>query len=340
MIDLRSDTLTKPSHAMLEAMFSAQVGDDVFGEDPSVIGLETMVADMFGMEAALFCTSGTQTNQLAIMAQTSPGQEVICDQYAHIFKYEGGGMASNSHVSARLVNGDRGRLNAAQIKEFINNPADIHQPVTAMIAVENTMNKGGGAIYNFQDLIDLKQVCLENKLVFHLDGARLFNALVETSHTPKDYGQLFNSISICLSKGLGAPVGSLLLGSKELISKARRIRKRLGGGWRQAGYLAQAGIFALTNNIERLREDHAHAKQIGEVFESQAYIKSVYPVETNIVIIELVKEVDANAYLQKLKENGILAVGFGPQLIRFVTHLDFTQDHLQAFLNSIKTIKI
>jgi threonine aldolase len=340
MIDLRSDTVTKPSQAMLEAMFSAQVGDDVFGEDPSVIALETMAAEMFGMEAALFCTSGTQTNQLAIMAQTSPGQEVICDQYAHIFKYEGGGMASNSHVSARLVHGNRGRLNAVQIKEFVNNPADIHQPITAMIALENTMNKGGGAIYNFQDLVALKQVCLENKLVFHLDGARLFNALVETSQTPKDYGQLFDSISICLSKGLGAPVGSLLLGSKELISKARRIRKRLGGGWRQAGYLAQAGIFALTNNIERLREDHANAKEIGKVFESQSLIKSVYPVETNIVIIELLPEVDAAAFLQKLKENNILAVGFGPQLIRFVTHLDFTKEHLQAFLNIIKTIKI
>jgi threonine aldolase len=339
MIDLRSDTLTKPSPAMLEAMFSAQVGDDVFGEDPSVIALESMAAAMFGMEAALFCTSGTQTNQLAIMAQTIPGQEVICDQYAHIFKYEGGGMASNANVSARLVNGDRGRLHAAQVKDFINNPADIHQPITAMIAVENTMNKGGGAIYDFQDLVALKQVCLQHNLVFHLDGARLFNALVETSQSPMDYGQLFDSISICLSKGLGAPVGSLLLGSKDLIMKARRIRKRLGGGWRQAGYLAQAGIFALKNNIERLREDHANARQIGEAFASQSYIKSVYPVETNIVIIELKSEIDSTVFLQKLKDNGILAVGFGPQLIRFVTHLDFTQEHLQAFLNTIKTLK-
>jgi threonine aldolase len=340
MIDLRSDTLTKPSPAMLEAMFSAQVGDDVFGEDPSVISLEKMAADMFGTEAALFCTSGTQTNQLAIMAQTSPGQEVICDQYAHIYKYEGGGMASNSQVSARLVQGNRGRLNAAQIKDFINNPADIHQPITAMIAVENTMNKGGGAIYDFQDLLELKQICVEHKLVFHLDGARLFNALVETSQTPKDFGKLFDSISICLSKGLGAPVGSLLLGSKELIIKARRIRKRLGGGWRQAGYLAQAGIFALTNNIERLREDHDNAKQIGDIFTTQPYINSVLPVETNIVIIELKPEVDSAVFLNKLKENGILGVSFGPQLIRFVTHLDFTKEHLQAFLNIIKTFQI
>jgi threonine aldolase len=295
---------------------------------------------MFGMEAALFCTSGTQTNQLAIMAQTSPGQEVICDQYAHIFKYEGGGMASNSHVSARLVAGDRGRLKAEKILEYINNPADIHQPISAMISVENTMNKGGGAIYDFQDLIDLKEVCVKHDLIFHLDGARLFNALIETPQSPKDYGKLFDSISICLSKGLGAPVGSVLLGSKDLISKARRIRKRLGGGWRQVGYLAQAGIFALTNNIERLKEDHANAKQIGEIFISKPYIKSVFPVQTNIVIIELKPEINAVDFLNKLKENHILGVSFGPQLIRFVTHLDFTQEHLQAFLNTIKTFQI
>ncbi len=339
MIELRSDTLTKPCPAMLDAMFSARVGDDVFGEDLSVIELESYAAGLFGKEAALFCTSGTLTNQLAIMAQTSPGDEVICDENAHIFRYEGGGMATNAQVSARLLKGDKGRLNANQILPFIN-PDDVHQAVTRIVAVENTMNKGGGAVYNFQDLVDIQKICKENGLIYHLDGARLFNALVAQNETTLAHGALFDSISICLSKGLGAPVGSLLLGSKELISKARRIRKRMGGGWRQAGYLAEAGLYALKNNIPRLATDHVHAKEIGEMLAHIPYIKNVYPIETNIVIFELDSHVNPQKYLRKLEENGIFAVSFGNQLIRFVTHLDFSKEDLDSLLQILPKIQL
>ena len=263
MIDLRSDTVTRPTPEMLQAMFSASVGDDVLKDDPTVNALEEKIATLFGMEAAIFCPSGTMSNQIAIKVHTRPGDEVICHKLSHVYYYEGGGIAFNSGSSVCLLEGDHGRITAEDVEAHIN-PDDIHRPQTRLISVENTMNKGGGAIYDFNELKKIGDVCKRHGLGYHLDGARLFNALVETKESPKQYGELFDSISICLSKGLGAPVGSLLLGSKAFIKQASRMRKVMGGGMRQSGFLAAAGIYALDNNIERLKEDHLRARLIGE----------------------------------------------------------------------------
>lgn len=336
IIDLRSDTVTKPTTEMLEKMFNAQVGDDVFGDDPTVKELEKKAANMFGMEDALFCTSGTLSNQIAIKAHTRPGDEVICDQLSHIYLYEGGSIAQNSLCSVKLLNGDRGRISAEQVANAINNPEDIHLPLSRLVSLENTMNKGGGCYYDWNEIQEIKNVCETNQLGLHLDGARLFNALVETNETPQQFGETFDSISICLSKGLGCPVGSILLGKKDFIKKSRRIRKAMGGGWRQAGYLAAAGIFALDNNINRLKEDHNRAKQIGEILENLPYIQNIFPIETNIVIFELPNSILASTYVSKLAAEGILAVTFGKHLVRFVTHLDFTDTHLDYFRKTIK----
>jgi threonine aldolase len=327
-IDLRSDTVTKPTREMLEAIMSAEVGDDVFGDDPTVQVLEEKAAAIFGVEATLFCVSGTMSNQLAIRSQCLPGSEVICDVLSHVYVYEGGGIALNAFSSVKTLTGDRGRLSSQQVAGAINNPNDIHQPVTKIVSLENTVNKGGGSIYNFNEILEIKKICEKNELMFHLDGARLFNALVETNESPKDYGKVFDSISICLSKGLGCPVGSLLLGSTDLINKSRRFRKVMGGGWRQAGYLAAAGIYALDNNIERLKDDHRRAKEIGKILSAKSFIKNIYPIETNIVIFELPEEMLADDFVTKMAEKGVLCVTFGKHLVRFVTHLDFTDEQL------------
>lgn len=329
-IELRSDTFTKPTPAMLEAMFSAEVGDDVFEDDPTVIALEQKTAKMFGYEAGLFCTSGTMTNQIAINVHVKQGDEVICDALSHIYLYEGGGISANSMASVNLLQGDRGRLTASQIKEVIQ-PDNIHHPISALISLENTVNKGGGAYYKLTDIQDIKKLCIENNIPLHLDGARIFNALVETQESPLEYGKLFDSISVCLSKGLGTPIGSVLLGTKDFIKKARRVRKRLGGGWRQAGYLAAAGIYALDNNIERLKEDHARARIIGETMAKLPEVEEILPVDTNIVIFRLNDKILPSDYVQLLNEKGIRAATFGKHLVRFVTHLDFRDEHLEAF---------
>ncbi len=331
IIDLRSDTITRPSAAMLQTMTAAKVGDDVFGDDPTVNALEQKAADMFGMEAALFCPSGTMTNQLAIRVHCQPGSEVICDRLSHIYLYEGGGIALNAFSSAKTPDGDLGRLNAEQVQEAINNAEDIHQPVTRLVSLENTVNKGGGSIYDFNEIRNIKQVCTDNNLVLHLDGARLFNAIVETNETPRDYGEVFDSVSICLSKGLGCPVGSLLLGTRQVIKQARRFRKAMGGGWRQAGFLAAAGIYALDHNIDRLSEDHRRAKAIGQILSKKSFVKSVYPITTNIVIFELPGDMLAKDFVAAMAGKGIHCVTFGRHLVRFVTHLDFTDDQLAAF---------
>ena len=263
IIDFRSDTVTKPTPGMLQAMITAKVGDDVFGEDPSINELEQMSAAMFGMESGLFCPSGTMTNQIAIKCHTQSGDEVICDESAHVYQYEGGGIAFNSGASVKLLYGDRGRMNADQIKAAINQDDD-HKAHTSLVCIENTSNRGGGSCYDLNEIKKIKQVCRENDLALHLDGARLWNAMVAKNETPKQYGGTFDSISICLSKGLGCPVGSVLLGKKDFIKKARRIRKVFGGAMRQGGIIAAAGIYALKNNIERLKQDHDHAKQIGD----------------------------------------------------------------------------
>ncbi|RVU26882.1 aminotransferase class I/II-fold pyridoxal phosphate-dependent enzyme [Sandaracinomonas limnophila] len=334
-IELRSDTFTLPTPAMKQAMFDAPLGDDVFNEDPTVKALEQKVANLFGMEAALFATSGTMTNQIAIAAHIGKGQEVICDAMSHIYFYEGGGIMANAGASVKLLKGDLGRISVTQIKEAIS-PDDIHFCESALVSLENSMNKGGGSVYSTESLNEISSFCKANKLPLHLDGARVFNAMVATGQTPLQYGQWFDSISVCLSKGLGAPIGSVLLGTEAFIKKAKRVRKRFGGGWRQAGLLAAAGIYALDNQVDRLKEDHRRAQKIGEYCKDLSWIKNVLPVDTNIVIVELRGDLLAPQVVNDLKNKGILCNAFGNHSLRFVTHLDFTDQHLQEFMDILK----
>ncbi len=335
MIELRSDTFTKPTKQMLEAMMAAEVGDDVFGDDPTVNKLEEKMAHIFGMEAAVFCPSGTMANQIGIRVHTQPQDEVICDKHSHVYLYEGGGMASNSGVTPALLDGDRGRITAAQVADAIK-PDDVHAPVSRLVSLENTMNKGGGSCYGFNEIRKIKNLCDDKGLALHLDGARLYNALAETKETPAQYGKVFDTISICLSKGLGAPIGSVLLGSNVLIKKARRVRKVFGGGMRQAGYLAAAGIFALENNVERLKEDHQRAKALGDALLKAGFVSNVMPIDTNIVIFSVD---DVQKRLAQLKAKGIQAVPFGSDQIRFVTHLDFTDEMLEQAIEVITSLQ-
>ena len=326
-LDLRSDTLTKPSIGMREAMYAAPLGDDVFGEDPTVNALEEKIATLFGKEAALFCPSGTMTNQIAIRLHTGPQKEVICHQHSHIYLYEGGGIMANSLASVKLLTGDLGKITASQVAESIN-PDDVHAPETTLVSLENTMNKGGGSIYTLDEVRPIQALCQEKGLKLHLDGARLFNALVETGDAPAAWGNLFDTISICLSKGLGCPIGSVLLGSKVDIKRARKVRKVFGGGMRQAGFLAAAGIYALDHQVARLKEDHRRARTLGEFLMKAPHVVEVLPVATNIVIARL-EGISPEAYLQALSSRGIKGVKFGKDLVRFVTHLDFGDDHLE-----------
>jgi threonine aldolase len=337
IVDLRSDTVTKPSKAMMDAMMSAEVGDDVFNEDPTVIMLEEKLAKMFGHEAGLFCPSGTMTNQIAINVHTKPGDEVICDVNSHIYNYEGGGLAKNSGVQAKLLVGDRGRLKLDQVKDNINASYD-WLTRTNLVALENTVNKAGGSYYTLNDIKDISDFCRSNHIKIHLDGARIFNALIETKESAKEHGALFDSVSICLSKGLGTPSGSVLLGNKEFIRQSRRVRKVFGGGMRQIGIFAAAGIYALDHNIERLAEDHKRAKQIGESLKSFTYVKAVLPVDTNIVIFDLKEGISAEQFISKAAENNIKVAAFGKQTIRMVTHLDFTDDMMELLIASLKKI--
>ena len=327
MIDLRSDTVTKPSAGMLKAMMAADVGDDVFSEDSTVNRLESRLAGMFGLEAGIFCPSGTMTNQIAINVHTRPGDEVICDRLSHVYHYEGGGIARNSGVSVRLLAGDRGRFTAANVVQNIN-PDDFHYPVTRLVVAENTCNKGGGSCWDYSMLREISQVCADNNLKIHLDGARIFNALIATGQQAAEYGKIFDSISICFSKGLGAPVGSVLLGNRKFIDSARRVRKVFGGGMRQAGYLAAAAIYALDNNIKRIIEDHRRALKLGEILKSVSYVREVLPVDTNIVIFKVDEKISEELIVNKLAENDILAIDMDRQTIRLVTHLDFDDSML------------
>lgn len=337
MIDLRSDTVTKPTSEMMEAMMKAKVGDDVFGEDPTVNELEAIAAELFGMEAGLFCPSGTMTNQIAIKVHTQPGDEVICDKLSHIYQYEGGGIAFNSGCSVKLLDGDRGRITAEQVLEGINANQD-YKAATSLVALENTTNRGGGSCYEFADILAIKEVCEEHKLGFHLDGARIFNAIVAKNETPKQYGEAFDSISVCLSKGLGTPVGSVLLGKTAFIKKARRVRKVFGGGMRQAGFLAAAGIYALENNIKRLGEDHLHAKQIAEALRQADYSGEILPVETNIVIAEIKGRLNPATFVEKMKEEGILVMNISSSQIRMVLHLDVKKEMVDKVISAIKAL--
>jgi threonine aldolase len=339
LIDLRSDTVTKPSPEMLQAMLSARVGDDVFGEDPTVKELEEKCAAIFGMDHGVFCPSGTMTNQIGINILTNPYEEVICYEGSHIYKYEGGGVAGNSGLSFKLLKASKGKLAVRDIEENINSE-DIHFPNTTLVAIENTVNKAGGSCYTLDEIRAIAELCKKEHLKLHLDGARLFNALVKTGDDPNEYGKYFDTISICLSKGLGAPVGSVLLCKNDYARKARRIRKVFGGGMRQAGYLAAAGIYALDNNIERMREDHRRAKRLGEELENLSFVEEVYPVETNIVIFKLSNGQTAAEFLEKLKAKNILAVPFGKHEVRFVTHLDFNEEMLGRAIKVLNSLAL
>ena len=337
-IDLRSDTVTKPTEEMLETMLNAEVGDDVLGEDPTVDLLERKVAKMFAKEAALYCPSGTMTNQIAIKVHTQPGDEVICHRLSHIYVYEGGGIAVNSGASVRLVDGNRGRFRAQDVLDNLNPEHDVHFPRTTVVGIENTCNKGGGCCWDLNEIKKVSRVCHENNLKLHLDGARIFNALAVTGESPQDHGKQFDSISICLSKGLGAPVGSVLLGATGFILRARRVRKFLGGGMRQAGYMAAAGIYALENNIDRLSEDHDRAKRIEDILKSLPYVKEVIPVETNIVQFRLTQGFTDKVMIEKLATKGIRASIVDSGLLRFVTHLQFTDDMIDKLENTLRSM--
>lgn len=324
-INLVSDTVTKPTQEMLRYMFQAQVGDDVYKQDPTVNALESMVASIFGMESAMFFPSGTMANQTAIKLLTQPGEQLIADKWAHVFNYEGGGVSFNSGVSCCLLDGERGMITAEQVAGAINNPEFYHSPMTSLVCVENTTNKGGGACYEMEELKKIKQVCDANNLKFHLDGARIWNALVHKKENPQDYGKIFDTISVCLSKGLGAPIGSVLVSDKATIDRAFRVRKIFGGGMRQAGYLAAAGIYALQNNINRLVDDHRRAKELGAVLQKLPWVEKVEPIETNIIIFVLKKGVSENLLIEKLKQKSIYISSMGQGKLRIVTHLDYKE---------------
>ena len=339
-IDLRSDTVTRPSAGMLQAMFEAEVGDDVFEEDPTVIALEEKSAKLFGMEAGMFVPSGTMANQIAIRLNTQLQHEIICDKLSHIYYYEGGGTFSNSGVSIRLLDGNRGRITANQVLENINDPANIYSAVSSLICIENTCNKGGGSYYSVADVKAISKVCKEHTLKLHIDGARIFNALAESGESEQLYGSLADTLSFCFSKGLGAPVGSMLLSSSDGIKKARRIRKAFGGGMRQAGYLAAAGIYALENNINRLREDHLRAKSIGKALSECSWVEKVIPVETNIIVFRCIEGKSVKKIIDELLTMHIKVVPFGPRDIRMVTHLDISDNMIDEILTAIKKIRI
>ena len=337
-IDLRSDTITIPTKGMLDYMLNAKVGDDVWGEDETVNDLENYLANLFSKEAALFCPSGTMTNQIAIRVHTKMGDELICDRLSHIYNYEGGGIASNSGVSVKLIDGDCGRISLTQIKDNVNSD-DVHLSRTRLVSLENTVNKGGGVCYDYQEMQDISNYCKRNNLMFHLDGARIFNALIEKADSSHEYGKLFDSISVCLSKGLGAPVGSVLIGGSSFISEAKRVRKSFGGGMRQVGYLAAAGKYALENNINRLAEDHIRARLIGDTLQKMNYVDNLRPVETNIVLFDIKESLCSVASFKNLLETHNIKFSFmGNKTVRFVTHLHFCDTQLEMLLNVLKKL--
>ena len=339
MIDLRSDTVTRPTPLMLAAMQAAPVGDDVYEEDPTVRQLEESLAARFGLEASLFCPSGTMTNQIAIQAHCPPLSEVICEASAHVYLWEVGGIAHHARASVALLPGKRGRLTASQIAGAIRPSHNVHYPTTRLVCLENTHNRGGGSCYQWSDLVEIAATAKQHGLALHLDGARIFNALVATGQRSEDYGQLFDSISVCLSKGLGAPVGSVLLGSKAFITSCRRLRKLFGGGWRQAGYLAAAGLYALENNVARLADDHRRAATLAEALRPLPYVAEILGPETNLVIFRLDESQVAVAdFLAQLEAQGILASGFGGSWVRFVTHLDVDDDMLAQTLAAVRGV--
>lgn len=335
-INLISDTITRPTPEMLDFMMKAEVGDDVFHSDPTVIALQNKISSLFGMEAALFFPSGTMANQTAIKLHTQPAEQLICDKWSHVYNYESGGASFHSGVSCKLIDGHRGMFKAEQLSEVIHDPEQYYLPLSSLVVVENTTNKGGGACWDYDELVKIQKICADRGLSYHLDGARLFNALVAKNEEPKQYGKLFDSISICLSKGLGAPIGSLLLSSEENIHKAIRLRKLFGGGMRQVGYLAAAGIYALDHNIERLQEDHHRAKLLGKALMACDWVEKVEPIETNIIIFKLHKHLDEKLFLTGLESEQIKIISMGEGKLRIVTHLEFTDEMLAKVIEVLK----
>jgi threonine aldolase len=335
MIDLRSDTVTKPTPQMKQAMMDAAVGDDVYGEDPSVNALQTYAANLFGKEAALFCASGTMTNQIAIHLHTRKGDEMLCADQAHVYKYEGGGAAFHSGVQVKQLIAERGLIEASQIAAAIN-ADDVHFPATRLVCLENTSNRGGGSVYTLNQMQAIAAVCKQHKLAFHLDGARIFNAMLAGGYSAKQVGEQFDSLSVCLSKGLGAPVGSLLLGTHDFIHQAKRIRKIFGGGMRQAGFLAAAGLYALEHHVTRLGEDHQKAKRLETILSKHPSVRSVMPVETNIVIAHLKDEQTTDVFLSNLKQQGIICGRIAPDAIRMVVHLDISEADMDTLKQVLK----
>lgn len=337
-INLISDTITRPTAEMLNFMMKAEVGDDVFHADPTVIKLQNKISTLFGMEAALFFPSGTMANQTAIKLHTQPAEQLICDKWSHVYNYESGGASFHSGVSCKLIDGHRGMFKAEQLNEAINDPEQYYLPLSSLVVVENTTNKGGGACWDYAELEKIQKVCAEQGLAYHLDGARLFNALVAKNEEPKQYGKLFDSISICLSKGLGAPIGSLLLSSEENIHKAIRLRKLFGGGMRQVGYLAAAGIYALDHHVDRLQEDHDRAKILGKALKASDWVEKVEPVETNIIIFKLHQHLDEKLFLTALEREQIKLISMGEGKLRIVTHLEFTDEMLSKVIEVIEKL--
>ena len=336
-VDLRSDTVTKPTRGMRETIVAARVGDDVFGEDPTVMNLEKRVAEMFGKEAGLFCPSGTMANQVAVKVLTQPREEVICDNTSHVYLYEGGGLAFNSGLSVWTLQGDRGRITGDQVQEAVR-PDNDYSPRSRLVVIENTHNRGGGSVYTMDSIKDIRKTADKNDLYLHLDGARIFNAITAAGYTSHAIGKYFDTISVCMSKGLGAPVGSVLLSSAKWISEARKIRKVLGGGMRQVGILAAAGLYALDHHIPRLADDHRRAKDLEEVLLNCSFIREVLPVETNIIVAKLQPEFAVEPFVETLERKKIKVVPFGKQTIRLVTHLDFDDEQLQYVTETLKKI--
>ncbi len=339
LIDLRSDTVTKPSAEMRRVMAEAEVGDDVFGDDPTVNKLHEKVADMLGKEAALFVPSGTMANTIAILAHTQPGDEVIVERESHTFNYEVAGAAVMGGVQLNTVLGERGILEPDQIAREIRE-LNVHIPQTKLICLENTHNRGGGTVYPLEKIQAIHQLAQENNLKMHLDGARLFNACVATGISPKEYAQNFDSLMFCFSKGLGAPVGSILTGSKAFIQRAHRIRKMLGGGMRQVGILAAAALYALENNVERLAKDHEHAIILAkELAKIKGFQINPEHVETNILVFDVSESgFSVEEVLGKLKAKGILMVPFGHTLARAVTHLDVSREDIEKTIRVIRKV--
>ncbi len=337
-IDLRSDTVTRPGPAMLDAMMHARVGDDVFGEDPTVNRLEEVAAHLFGREAALYCPTGTMSNQIAIKCHTRPAEEVVCDKNSHVYLYEGGGIAFNSGAQVKLIEGDRGRVTAEQVQAEIN-PDDVHKPRTSLVSLENTVNRGGGSCYRVADIMTIKTVCSNEGIALHLDGARLFNAIVANQETPEQYGQLFDSISICLNKGLGCPVGSILIGHKKFIHQARRFRKIFGGGMRQAGFMAASGLYALQHNVKRLELDHIHARQIALALSRKSFTGYMLPVDTNIIIFTVKPPFTAKELVEQFAACDIKCIAISPTQIRMVTHLDVTEQMVKEVVHTVERMQ-